>query len=290
LRLISEAISPEESERVRGRSTWPIEALGSVSDYAAFLDFAGVASVHLSFEGEGGGGIYHSDYDDFYWFTHFEDPAFVYTRALAQTTETAVMRLAESDLLPFNFTDLATTVRGYVSDLERLADRQAAEIRERNRQIAEGHFSAVAEPGKTSVPPKAEAEPPHLNFAPLDNGMDALSHSADRYQSAFTKAQQGGGAALARASLARVNGELLRSERALTDPDGLPGRPWFKHQLYAPGFYKGYGVKTIPAVREAIEQKQWSQADRSMASVGKVLENTAATIDRAATELDAATQ
>jgi N-acetylated-alpha-linked acidic dipeptidase len=290
LKRMAEANSGEERERIRSRATWPIGALGSGSDYTAFLDFAGVASLHLEYSGEGNGGVYHSVYDDFYWFTHFDDVGFLYGRALAQTAGTAVMRLADADLLPFNFGDLASTVRGYVNELQRLAESQSDQIRERNRQISEGVFSATSEPGKPFVPPAAEAVPPHLNFAPLQDGLDALNQSADHYQRVYARAQQDGGAALARASLMEVNLALLEGERALTDAKGLPGRPWFKHQLYAPGFYTGYAVKTIPAVREAIEQKQWSTADQSIDMVGKVLQNEAAVIERAAGSLEHAIQ
>jgi N-acetylated-alpha-linked acidic dipeptidase len=290
LRRIAAANSGEERERLRSKATWPIEALGSGSDYTAFLDFAGVASLDLRYGGESEGGIYHSVYDDFYWYTHFNDANFAYGRALAQTAGTSVMRLADADLLPFNFGDLSSTVRDYVNDLQRLAENQSNEIRERSREINEGVFSATSDPQKPMVTPAPEAVPPHLNFAPLQNALDALNLSADHYQRVYAQAQQDGGAALGRASLAQVNLELLQSERALTDANGLPGRPWFKHQLYAPGFYTGYGVKTVPAVREAIEQKQWSTAEQSINTVSKVLENEAAVIERAAGSLEHAIQ
>lgn len=290
LKRIADANSGEDRERLRSRTTWPIEALGSGSDYTAFLDFAGVASVNLDFSGETDGGIYHSVYDDFYWFTHFGDVGFLYGRALAQTAGTAVLRLADADLLPFNFTDLLSTVRGYVNDLQRLAENQSNQIRERNRQISEGVFSATSDPRKPLVPPAPEAVPPHLNFAALQNALDAFNQSADHYQRVHAQAGQEGGAALGRASLAQVNLQLLQSERALTDPNGLPGRPWFKHQLYAPGFYTGYGVKTVPALREAIEQKQWSTAEEAINTVSKVLGNEAAVIEKAAASLEHAIQ
>ncbi len=138
--------------------------------------------------------------------------------------------------------------------------------------------------------PRAFRKPPrpHLNFAPLQDALDALNQSADHYQLVYARAGAGGGAALGRISLAQVNLELLQSERALTDANGLPGRPWFKHQLYAPGFYTGYGVKTVPAVREAIEQKQWNIAEQSINTVSKVLQNEAAVIEKAASSLEQA--
>jgi N-acetylated-alpha-linked acidic dipeptidase len=290
LRRIAGANSGEERERLRSRATWPIEALGSGSDYTAFLDFTGVASLNLEFSGESDGGVYHSVYDDFYWFTHFGDVGFVYGRALAQTVGTSVLRLADADLLPFDFNDLYSTVRGYVSDLQHVAENQNSEIRDRNREISEGAFAATSDPRRPLVPPATEAVPPHLNFAPLQNALDALNQSADHYKRVYARAEQDGGAVLGRASLAQVNVQLLQSERALTDDNGLPGRPWFKHQLYAPGFYTGYGVKTVPAVREAIEQKQWSTAEESIDRVAKVLENEAAAIEKAAASLEHAIQ
>ena len=290
LKRIADANSGEDRERLRSRTTWPIEALGSGSDYTAFLDFAGVASVNLDFSGETDGGVYHSVYDDFYWFTHFSDVGFLYGRALAQTAGTSVLRLADADLLPFNFSDLFSTVRGYVNELQRLAENQSNEIRERNRQISEGVFSATSDPRKPLVPPAPEAVPPHLNFASLQNALDAFNQSADHYQRVYAQAGQEGGSALGRASLAQVNLQLLQSERALTDPNGLPGRPWFKHQLYAPGFYTGYGVKTVPALREAIEQKQWSRAEEAIDTVSNVLGNEAAVIEKAAASLEHAIQ
>ena len=290
LKRIAEASSGEERERLRSRATWPIEALGSGSDYTAFLDFAGVASLNLDFSGETDGGVYHSVYDDYYWFTHFSDVGFVYGRALAQTAGTSVLRLADADLLPFNFADLTATVRGYAGELQRLAENEGNQIRERNREISEGVFGATSDPRTPSAPPAAEAVPPHLNFAPLQNGLDALNQSAEHYQRVYARAEQDSGAALGRASLAQVNLELMRSERALTDANGLPGRAWFKHQLYAPGFYTGYGVKTVPAVREAIEQKQWSTAEQAINTVAKVLDNEAAVIEKAAASLEHALQ
>ncbi len=293
LHLISNA-SSDERERVRARSTWPIEALGTGSDYTPFLDFTGVASVNLAFGGESEGGIYHSIYDDFYWYTHFGDTTFVYGRALSQTAGSAVMRLADAELLPFNFSDLSGTVEEYVTEIKRLAQNEANQIRERNREVSEGLFAATTDPAnKNGTLPQIEPVPPSLDFGPLDAAVAALRRSGDHYQLAFIHASGSEGAALGRANAAnavsRVNNDLLQAERALTDPEGLPGRPWYKHQLYAPGFYTGYGVKTIPAVREAIEQKQWDAAAKSIITVAKVLENEAAVAERAAADLDKAT-
>ena len=286
LRRIADADSPEERREAREREDLRIAALGSGSDYTPFLQHAGIAALNLGYGGETGGGIYHSVYDDFYWYTHFDDTSFVYGRALAQTVGSAVMRLADADLLPYDFTDLAETVQKYAGELHEVWTKQLDETRERNRELQEGVFTATADPRETSVPPAPESLPPHLNFAPLDNGVDALVRSAARYQRALVAVQRGGGAALERAEARAVNQVLRGSERALTSPGGLPGRPWFRHLLYAPGRYTGYGVKTVPGVREAIEQRHWTEAEEQARQVGAALLAVAALVDSAAVGLE----
>jgi N-acetylated-alpha-linked acidic dipeptidase len=288
LREIANAKSAEQREEIRKRADLRIPALGSGSDYTAFLQHDGVASLNIGFGGEDGGGIYHSIYDDFYWFTHFSDTDFVYGRALAQAGGTAMMRLADADLLPFEFGDFADTVQIYLKELKALSQKTQDEIRERNREIEEGVFKATNDPKHPLVAPSVEAVPPHLNFAPMENAVDALTRSAAEYHKALDQANANGGAALASASITEVNKLLIESERKLTNAEGLPNRPWFKHQLYAPGFYTGYAVKTVPAVREAIEQKRWNQADEAIIVVGKILQDEAALISSAAAKLSGA--
>ena len=288
LHEIANAKSADQRKEIRERADLRIPALGSGSDYTAFLQHDGIASLNIGFGGEDGGGIYHSIYDDFYWYTHFSDTDFVYGRALAQTGGTAVMRLADAELLPFEFGDFADTVEMYVKELKALAQKTHDEIRERNREIEEGLFKATDDPRHPLVAPQMETVPPHLNFAPLENAAEEVTRSAAEYRKAFEQAGANGGTRLASASLAEVNQLLIQSERKLTNSEGLPNRPWFKHQLYAPGFYTGYAVKTVPAVREAIEQKQWKQADEAIVVVAAVLRDEAALISSAAGKLAAA--
>lgn len=283
LREIADARTAEQREEIRKRADLRIPALGSGSDYTAFLQHDGVASLNFGFGGEDGGGIYHSIYDDFYWFTNFSDKDFVYGRALAQAGSTAVMRLADADLLPFEFADFADTVAMYLKELKALAQKSQDDIRERNREIEEGVFQATNDPRRPLTPPSVEAVPPHLDFAPLENAVDALNRSAAEYHKAAEQVNAKGGARPA--AFAEVNKLLIESERKLTNREGLPNRPWFKHQLYAPGFYTGYAVKTVPAVREAIELKQWKQADEAIVVVARVLEDEAALISSAARKL-----
>jgi N-acetylated-alpha-linked acidic dipeptidase len=293
LHEIAEAKSPDEREKIRQRADERIGALGSGSDYTAFLQHDGVASMNIAFGGEDGGGIYHSIYDDFYWYTHFSDTNFQYGRALAQTGGTAILRLADADLLPFEFGDFADTMDTYVKELKTLAQKTQADIQERNREIEEGVFQATDDPKKPLVAPPVETVPPYLNFAPLDNAIGALGRSATEYRKALEKINANGGSAitaasLSMASLSEVNKLLIESERKLTNTEGLPNRPWFKHQIYAPGFYTGYTAKTMPAVREAIEQKQWKQADAGIVVVARVLQDEAELISAAAAKLSAA--
>jgi N-acetylated-alpha-linked acidic dipeptidase len=277
--------SDSEQENVRTEKDLRIGALGSGSDYTAFLDHLGMASLNIGFEGEDHGGIYHSIYDDFYWYTHFSDTTFVYGRALAQIAGTTTMRLADAELLPFDFGNFTTTVARYIREVETLAKEKRDQIVEQNQGIDDGMYAAVSDPRYPTLPPPREAVPPILNFAPLENGLAALERTAALYDKALAHADENGAASLARASLREVNAKLIAIERALTLNDGLPNRPWFRHQIYAPGFYTGYGVKTLPAVRESIEQKQWKQADEQIARVGKVLENTGEAIEGAAAAL-----
>ena len=277
-----------ERQELRQRPDLRIGALGSGSDYTAFIDHLGIASLNLGYGGEDGSGIYHSIYDDFNWYTHFDDTDFGYGRALAQTVGLAVLRLADSDLLPYDFSNFTETIRRYIDEVEKLARDERDQIIERNRQIDEGAFAAAADPKKNVAPPAKEPVPSFLNFAPLRNGLAALERTSQQYDQALAHASENGSAALARATLRDVNARLIAVERAMTLSDGLPGRPWFENQIYAPGFYTGYGVKTLPGVRESIEQKQWKQADEQIVRVGKVLENTGEVIQSAATELDRA--
>jgi len=278
---IRSARSDDERRQMRASDVLRVGPLGSGSDYSGFVDHIGVASLNIGFGGESeGAGVYHSIYDDFYWYTHFSDTSFVYGRALSQVGGTAVMRLADAQVLPYDFAGLASTVQGYVSDLQRLLQTEQDETAERNREIAEGVFAATSDPWHPTSAPPTEPVPPHLGFAPLQNGADSLTHAADRYAKAFAAlaadTSYGAGAP------AQVNALLLQAARRLTDKRGLPGRPWYTFELEAPGMYTGYGAKTVPAVREAIEQRQFPLAQEQIQVVGAVLDAEAALVDSAA--------
>jgi N-acetylated-alpha-linked acidic dipeptidase len=287
LKGIEDATSTDERRELRERHDMRLDMLGGGSDHAPFINFAGVASLGIGYGGEDHGGIYHSIYDDFYWYTHFADYDFLYSRALSQTGGTAVMRMADADLLPFQFADFADDVKMYVHEVEKFAGQQRDEIQERNQKIQDGVYEATADPRETWVTPKKEELPPHLNFAPLDNAVEDLLRSSAEYQKALDRASANGGTVLTSASLQEINGLLIQSERKLTTPEGLPGRFWYKHELYAPGAYTGYAAKAIPAVRENLEQKKWKEAEQAAARVAQVLENESALINSAAAKLSA---
>ncbi len=259
-----------------------IDALGSGSDYSPFLQHLGIAALNVGFGGEDQGGIYHSVYDDFYWFTHFSDSSFVYGRALAQTTGIAVMRLANADLLPFRFSNLAETARGYATELQKLRETRNDQITGVNRAIDAGVYAVTSDPRAPRIAPARKTAPPKFNFTPLLSALDSLDGAAKRYDAAATAVGAGNGRT---ASFASVNNRLLQAERALTSMEGLKGRPWYRHLLYAPGFYTGYGVKTMPAAREAIEQGQWSDVDTEIRRIAAALTREATLVSSAAAEL-----
>ena len=276
--------SAEERKEARAAGDLPIGAMGSGSDYSPFMQHLGVSSLNLGYGGEDDGGIYHSIYDDFYWYTHFSDTSFVYGRALSQTVGTMVLRLANADLLPYRFTNLAATVQRYVKQLQELRDRRADEISERNTEIAEGDYSATNDPREPTHAPDSLAPAPHLSFAPLENAADSLAAAARRYDDAYARWESGADSAHG-PDLAALNRRLLRSEQLLTSDQGLPKRPWYRHLLYAPGLYTGYGVKTMPGVREAIEQGEWDAVDAQEGRIAEALNREAASVSQAAAML-----
>jgi N-acetylated-alpha-linked acidic dipeptidase len=275
--------TPDDRKEARERPDLRIGALGSGSDYTPFIQHAGIASINISFGDEDEDGIYHSIYDDFYFYTRFLDTDFAYGRAMAQTVGTAVIRLADADVVPIEFTSLAETVQKYGHELKELLSRKQDDIRERNRQIADGVFAAMRDPKHPVPAPQTEAVPPAINFAPFDNAAMALAESAHRYERALGASR----AALVAnpAALVALNARLRQAELQLVDDGGLPRRAWYRHLIYAPGFYTGYGVKTVPGVREGIEQGRYDEAEAEAARASRALMRLAALIDRASGDL-----
>jgi N-acetylated-alpha-linked acidic dipeptidase len=283
--------TPEDRKELRQRPDLRLDPLGSGSDYTPFLQHLGIASLNLGYGGEGfgSGGVYHSIYDDYRWFSRFGDTTLTYGRALAQLAGTAVIRLADAQVLPYEFQPLHDAAAKYAGEVKKLlADRQD-EATERNQQIDEGVFDAVRDPWQPEAAPPRLEVPPALDFTPLDSALAALGRSAQRYD---TRAGRGIAAAAAGrsgepdAGLREVNAKLIAVERALTRDEGLPGRPWYRHHIYAPGFYTGYGVKTLPGVREAIEERRWDEAREQIERLAAVLGAAATAIEAATASLD----
>ena len=225
--------APEETPAPAGE--FRISPLGSGSDYTPFLQHLGIATLNVGFGGEGGGGVYHSDYDDFYWYSHFSDTDFSYGRTLAQVDSTIMMRLADSPVLPFQFGRFAATVGRYLDEIEKL-------------------------PGQKR---KADLTKVRAEVAQLTKTSAAFDAAWGHAQTKLANASP--------AKLAPINDILFKSERDLTLDPGLPGRPWFRHRIYAPGMYTGYAVKTLPGIREAVEAGKPDEAEQQAKQVVEVL-------------------
>ena len=252
----------------------PIADLGAGSDYSPFVQHLGIASIDLGFRGEGSsGGVYHSAYDTFEHFERFGDPGFVYGVALAETTGRLVMRMANADLLPLQFGNVAQTVGVEVDQLKILLTSMRQATAANNALIDAKAFAQAADPSQSWVPPPRLDPVPAIDFAALDAAVAKLKVSAMAYDQA---ASQPGNAVAA-------NAILQSSEQALIDPVGLPGRPWYRNLLYAPGLLTGYGAKTLPGVREAIEGRRWAEAVA-------YITRTAVVLDALSAKLDAATR
>jgi len=262
-----------EREDAGKRPDLRINALGSGSDYTPFLQHLGIASLDIRYGGEDGGGSYHSIYDSFDHYERFGDPGFAYGIALVQTAGRATLRSANAGVLPFEFGNFAETVAGYVKEVTRLADDLRRETTRANQLIEKGALASVADPTRTFVPPEPKTPVPPIDFGPLNKALKRLQESARQHEQAAKPA--GGGTRLPAQAQPALDAVLLRAERALTRPEGLPRRPWYRHFIYAPGFYTGYGVKTLPGVREALEQRNWVEAREQIGLAADTLEKLA---------------
>jgi N-acetylated-alpha-linked acidic dipeptidase len=273
----------EERKEIRERADLRIGALGSGSDYTPFLQHLGVASLNIGFGGENGNGIYHSIYDSFAHYTRFNDPTFEYGVALAKVGGRTVLRLAEADVVPFEFTAFADTLGRYVKEVSKLADDMREKTEEDNRLARDNTLVLAADPRDRLVAPKAKEAVPFIGFAPLQNALARVQASAKSFDQAQAARPDRPLPPEAQKALDEV---LMHAEQALTRPEGLPVRPWFRHQVYAPGYYTGYGVKTLPGVREALEQRDWKAAEEQIAVAARTLEGFAAQIDKATALLE----
>ncbi|MFI5133753.1 MAG: transferrin receptor-like dimerization domain-containing protein [Chitinophagales bacterium] len=250
-----------------GNKNIKLGALGAGSDYSPFLQHLGVASLNLGFGGEGGGGEYHSIYDSYDHFTRFKDPGFKYGVALSKTAGRVIMRLANADVLPIDFNSFYKTVTDYVTEVKTLLDNTRTETDQENKMIQDKLYDLAKDPTKTYNAPKMKEAVPYLNFSDLENTMVQLKNHAEEFQKQYNTATQ-----LPADKQKELNEILYKVEQSLINENGLPRRPWYKHEIYAPGYYTGYGVKTLPAIREAIEQRNWKEAQESIQVVSKSID------------------
>ncbi|BAC89308.1 glr1367 [Gloeobacter violaceus PCC 7421] len=270
--------SGEARREARERPDLRLAALGSGSDFTPFLQHLGIASLNLGYGGEGRGGSYHSSYDSVAYFERFIDPGYRYGTTLAQTTGRLVLRAANAEVLPFDFVAFADTLEKYLKEVTALEGELREASLEKNRQIEEKTLEAAYDPTQPYVPPKADAPVPAMDFAALKTAAAALRASSERYRTALDSLAA---RPLPPAAQKEAGAALIATERTMLRVEGLPRRPWFRHQIYAPGLYTGYGVKTLPGVREAMEERQWSEAHEQSAILAAILERVAGQIDKA---------
>jgi N-acetylated-alpha-linked acidic dipeptidase len=255
----------------------PIWPLGSGSDYSAFLQHLGLAALNVGYGGEGWGGIYHSAYDTYEHYSRFGDPGFVYLAAAAKTVGRIVLRMSEADVPPQRYGDFADTVSKYVDEVKKLADSKRETAETQAKLLAADAYRLADDPKETSGPPTALKSVPRFNFAPLENALDHLKKSAKDYDTALAAK----GSTQTDQAKAKLFDLAREAEQALTPPVGLPGRTWYKHLIYAPGRFTGYGAKTLPGVREAIEEERWEDVDTYSAHTGAALNAYAQKLDEA---------
>jgi N-acetylated-alpha-linked acidic dipeptidase len=276
----------DDQKEAAARSDLRIDALGSGSDYTPFLQHLGIASLNLGFGGEDAGGSYHSIYDSFAHYTRFGDPGFEYGIALAKVGGRAVLRLANAEVLPLAFSPLSETVGKYLKEVTKLSDDMREETETKNTRIKDRVYELASDPLDRMVVPQPMEPVPTIEFAPLQTALTRLDKVSKAYDS--TAAAVLASSKPRASSLKSLDKILIRTERALTSEAGLPRRSWFRHQIYAPGYYTGYGVKTLPGVREAIEQRNWSEAKTEIDVIAKVLDAASAEIEKATKEIGSA--
>jgi N-acetylated-alpha-linked acidic dipeptidase len=281
-RYAKQLIDADKASRSKllGNKYMKLGALGAGSDYSPFIQHMGIASMNLGYGGEDPGGEYHSIYDSYDLYTRFKDPGFQYGVALAKTAGRITMRLANADALPFDFNSFYKTLNDYATEVKTLLDNQRVETETETKMIQDNLFTEAKDPKKTYADPLVKSPVPFLNFSELDNSLMQLKASAEEFQKVY-----GNATSLPVEKLNQLNLLLYKAERSLIDPEGLPRRPWYKHQVYAPGFYTGYGVKTLPGIREAIEQRNWKEAQDNIGIVSKVIEAYNTQVQHAATLL-----
>ncbi|UOS98581.1 M28 family peptidase [Xanthomonas arboricola] len=255
----------------------PLKALGSGSDYSPFLQHLGLTTLDLGYGGQGGGsGVYHSLYDSYDYFARYIDPDFSYLPLLSQTVGRTVLRVANAPVLPQRFGDFADAVAGYAQELKQQADSDRTAARTQAELLQAGAYAAIDNPNRPQRAPEPKAAVPQIDFAALDQAITRLQTSARRYDDAL--ASRGGG--LDARVRGKLNASLQRIDQTLLAEGGLPGRPWYRNLIYAPGLATGYEVKTLPGIREALEDRRWEDLSAYIVQTAAVLDRYREAIDR----------
>ena len=256
----------------------PLDPLGSGSDYSAYLQHLGLPALDLGFGGEdASGGVYHSLYDSFHHMTTFDDPGLKYGAALSKVAGRVILRIADADTPTMRFGDFADTVGVYLDEVSKLADQRREKDRKFEALGRDDAFRLASDPLKPVAAPAPETATPHIELASLADAVDHLKKAAHAFDTSYADK----GAKLDPARRAKLNGLLRDIDQSLIDERGLPGRPWYKNMIYAPGRLTGYGAKTLPGVREAIEDRRFDDANLYAARTAKVIENYAGRLDQA---------
>ncbi len=264
----------------------PIEALGSGSDYSAFLQHLGLAALNVGYGGEGQvGGVYHSAYDTYEYYSRFGDPGFVYAAVLAKTVGRIVLRTADADVPPMRYADFAETVGKYLDEVKKLADAKRDSAESQAKMLASSAFHLADDPTKTSGQPTALKSVPHFNFSPLENAVDRLKTSAKAYDTTLAAK----GKTLSEKTRAQLFDIARETEETLASDVGLPERPWYRNLIYAPGRFTGYDAKTLPGVREAVEEERWADVDRYSGLTAQALNAYADRLDQGVRMMSAST-
>ncbi len=267
--------STTEKKNILAQKTMPIDALGSGSDYSPFIQHIGIPSLNIGFGGEDGAGVYHSIYDSYDHYSKFGDPKFQYGVALAKTAGRVTLRMADADVLPFDFKSFHNTVKGYLGEVTALIDNLRESTEVENQMIKEQRFVQAADPKQKYIAPTAKERVPYINFSNLQNAVSKLEKSAATFADLYAANPK------PNTNLNKLNQLLYQAEQKLLSADGLPRRGWYKHTIYAPGFYTGYGVKTLPGIREAIEQRNWVEAQEQIEITSKTITSYSEQIDAA---------
>jgi N-acetylated-alpha-linked acidic dipeptidase len=268
--LVTAAEGGKLKKELLQKKSFTLSALGSGSDYSSFLQHLGIPSFDLGFGGEASGGDYHSIYDSYDNYRRFKDPSFQYGVALAMAAGRTTLRMADVPLLPFDFRVLYKTINGYVTELMTDVDQMRENTTLINQILKDRDYGYATDTARHLLPPAGKSEVPYLSFSSLQNALGELDQVTSRLADTLAKAHLTGSRAQA------VNEALYRAEQQLLSDNGLPRRPWYRHTIYAPGFYTGYGVKTLPGIREAIEQRNWTEAQQQIEIDAAALKKLAA--------------